>query len=97
MRDSDIFKPAFFSFYDLSSQSAEELRCHGEWTCCVLHFHILFLFSSEKINFIGDDCFDLALNVSNTGLLNESFICSTIRINRANNMFFYIKIIDEIK
>ena len=48
-------------------------------------------FQVKKISFISDDCFDLILNVSNTGLLNESFICSSISINRANNMFFTSK------
>ena len=46
-------------------------------------------FQVKKISFISDDCFDLILNVSNTGLLNESFICS--RYTRANNMFFTSK------
>ena len=46
-------------------------------------------FQVKKISFISDDCFDLILNVSNTFLLNESFICSSLWINRANNIFLH--------
>ena len=57
--------------------------------CIALAFYLCF--QVKKISFISDDCFDLTLNVSNTRLLNESFICSSVWINRVNNMFFTSK------
>ena len=40
--------------------------------CIMLAFDLCF--QVKKISFANDDCFDLMLNLSNTGLLNESFI-----------------------
>ena len=48
---------------------------------------ILFVFKWRIFSFISDDFFDMILSISNTGLLNESFICSSICINRANKFF----------
>ena len=55
----------------------------------VLAFYLCF--QVKKISFISDDCFDLILNVSNTGLLNKSYICSSIWMNKVNNMLFASK------
>ena len=55
----------------------------------VLAFYLCF--QVKKISFISDDCFDLILNVSNTGLLNKSYMCSSIWMNKVNNMLFASK------
>ena len=55
----------------------------------VLAFYLCF--QVKKNSFISDDCFDLILNVSSTGLLNKSYICSSIWMNKVNNMLFASK------